>query len=275
MCKTFSLDDTINRHSVLKTCPIAGDYNNNIAIKSSKKAKKVFEEYHQLREGKLDEYSNSFPYHDPNSDETIYFSSRARALLKNEYGASTLLIGIIERESVSDELYKQAKTDSLTGLNNRREFDSQIEFLINLAKREKRHISLIMCDVDHFKQYNDLLGHYAGDECLVQIARSISDVCFRSSDVVFRYGGEEFCVILYGNDKDEAFCLAESIRKEIYTKAIPHPAHNNTPVTISIGYCSIIPDSKSTPRKLIECADMALYEAKRNGKNSSVFFKAS
>ena len=272
MCRTFSLDYTINRHSVLKTCPIAGDYNNNIAIRSSEKAKKVFDEYHQLREGKLDEYSNCFPYYDAKAGETIYFSSRARALLKDELGASTLLFGIIERESVSDELYNQVKTDSLTGLNNRREFDYQIEFLINLAKREKRHISLIMCDVDHFKQYNDLLGHYAGDECLVQIAGSISNICIRSSDIVCRYGGEEFCIILYGDDKEETYSLAESIRHEIYIAAIPHPAFNNAPVTVSIGYYSIIPDSKTTPRTLIENADAALYKAKRNGKNSCVSF---
>jgi diguanylate cyclase (GGDEF)-like protein len=272
MCETFSLDHNIIQHSVTETCPIAGDYNSNIAIRNSEKAKKVFDEYHQLRKGSINEYNNYFPYYDSNSDEIIYFSSRAKALLKDEAGNSTLLFGIIEREAISEELYKQAKIDSLTGLNNRREFNSQIDFLINLAKRENRYVSLIMCDVDHFKQYNDLLGHYAGDECLIQIARSISNVCVRTSDIACRYGGEEFCVILYGDDK-EASSLAETIRKEIYTIAIPHPAQNISQITISIGYSSILPTSKSTSRKLIECADKALYEAKRNGRNNCVQFK--
>ena len=129
-----------------------------------------------------------------------------------------------------------------------------------------------MCDVDHFKQYNDLLGHYAGDECLIQIARSISDICVRSSNIACRYGGEEFSVIMYGGDNDASF-LAESIRKAIYTLGISHPALNDLPVTLSIGYHSMLPDSESTPRKLIEYADMALYEAKRNGGNTCVQFK--
>jgi diguanylate cyclase (GGDEF)-like protein len=271
MCETFSLDQNVTQHSVQETCPIAGDYNTNIAIRNSEKAQHIFNEYHQLRNGTINEYSNRFPYYDSNSDETKYFSSRAIALLKDKFNNPTLLVGIIEREKISAELYKKVTTDGLTGLKNRREFDSQIYFLINLAKREKRLLSLIMCDVDHFKQYNDMLGHYAGDECLIKIARSISNACVRSSDIVCRYGGEEFSVIVYGDDNNVSF-LAEAIRKDVYTMDIPHPAQNNSPVTISAGYYSISPDSESSPKKLIECADMALYEAKRKGRNICVQF---
>jgi len=271
MCKTFSLDHNIIQHSVNQTCPIAGDYNTNVAIKCSEKARQIFDEYSKLRTGTIEEYNNRFPYYDSSSAETKYFSSRARALTKDEFGNSALLIGIIEYETVSEKLYEQAKTDSLTGLSNRREFDSQLDFLIKLAKREKRFVSLIMCDVDHFKQFNDLLGHYAGDECLIQIAHSISNVCERSSNLAFRYGGEEFSVIVYGDDKEAAF-LAESIRKKVYEMAIPHPAQNNSPVTLSLGYYSLEPDLQSTSRKLIEYADAALYEAKMNGRNRCVQF---
>jgi len=272
MCKTFSLDENITQHSVSQSCPIAGDYNKNIAIRSSNKAKQIFNEYFQLRKGIIDEYSNNFPYYDSESDQTLYFSSRARALVKDESGNATLLFGLIEPEIATAELYNMVRTDSLTGLFNRREFDSQIEFLMNLATREKHDISLLMCDIDHFKQYNDKLGHLAGDECLIQVARSISNMCVRSSEIACRYGGEEFTVIVYGGEKEASY-LAEAIRKEVYVMAIPHPAKENNPVTLSIGYCSIIPDSTSTPKMLIECADKALYKAKEIGRNSCFQFQ--
>jgi diguanylate cyclase (GGDEF)-like protein len=272
MCDAFALDPHLIQHSVSKTCPIAGDYNTNVAIKNSDTAKTIFDEYSQLKKGIIKEYKNRFPYYNEKSAETIYFSSRAKALLQDENGNSTLLIGIIERETVSAELYKKARTDSLTNLYNRREFDSQINFIINLAIREKRYVSLIMCDIDHFKKYNDSLGHYAGDECITQIAHSISQVCSRSSDIVCRYGGEEFAVIIYGDD-EETFSIAEKIREGVFKMKIPHPASSTPYVTISVGYYSVIPDSTSTPKQLIECADIALYKAKGNGRNLSVQYQ--
>ncbi len=272
MCNAFSLDENIIQHSVSKTCPIAGDYNTNVAIKSTDKAKKIFSEYNQLKMGNIEEYSNTFPYFSKSLDNKLYFSSRAKALLKDELGNAVILFGIIEPELISAELFIEAKTDSLTGLNNRREFDSQLTFLMNLANREQHYISLILCDVDNFKKYNDTLGHYAGDECLMNIATSILKMCSRNTDIACRYGGEEFAIIFYG-DKNEASLLAEAIRLEVHSMAIAHPAQNNEPVTISVGYTSIIPDSASNPKTLIECADKALYQAKSNGKNICVGFQ--
>lgn len=170
------------------------------------------------------------------------------------------------------ELYQQIKVDSLTGLNNRREFDYQLKFLINLAQQDQRYVSLIMCDVDHFKQYNDELGHYAGDECLIKIARSISNTCTSPSGIVCRYGGEEFSIIIYDACYETTF-LAEKIRKNVQRMTIPHPARDNTPVTLSIGYCSVLPDSTVTSKKLIEYADAALYQAKSNGRNNCVQYQ--
>ncbi|PCK07528.1 MAG: GGDEF domain-containing protein [Alteromonadaceae bacterium] len=272
MCKIFSLDASVIHHSVSETCPIAGDYNTNVAMQSLVKAKQIFNEYHQLRRGEIEEYSNSFPYFNSKSEETLYFSSRARALVKDQSGNAILLFGIIEPETISNELYKRAKTDSLTGINNRREFDFQLEFLINLALRKKTPLSLIICDIDHFKQYNDKLGHYAGDECLIQVARSISNTCVRSTDIPCRYGGEEFSIIVYG-DEMSAFNLAEAIRAEVYNMAIPHPAKDNYPVTLSVGFCTLIPDSETKPKRLIEQADAALFKAKHNGRNNCVRFQ--
>lgn len=272
MCDLFSLDHNITQHSISETSPFSGDYNNRLATGNSAKVTQVFDGHAQLRKGIIDECYNRLPYYNSVAGETSYFSSRARVLAKDALGNAQLLVGIIEPEPSSAELYKQATVDSLTGLKNRRNFDSQLNFLMNLAIREKHYISLILCDIDDFTQYNDALGHYAGDECIVKIAQSISDVCRRSSDIICRYGGETFAVITYGAAQD-AFFLAESLRERVLAMAIPHPAKDNVPVTLSIGYCSIIPDEDSTSKTLIESADAALKQAKRNGRNVCAQFK--
>ncbi|WP_394248526.1 GGDEF domain-containing protein [Vibrio profundi] len=269
MCRTFHLDPNKTQHSVSKTCPIAGDYNKFIAINNNKKAQKVFDDYRDLRLNTLNEYCNSFPYYDEHQDKVLFFSSRAKALIRDKEGRATLLFGIIEPETANELLYLKASTDSLTGLKNRREFDSQLMFLMNLAKREKRFVSLILCDIDHFKAYNDLFGHYAGDECLITIANSIASSSSRSTDVVCRYGGEEFAVISYG-DAEEVAVLAEKIRTDIEQLRIPS-SHDNDGgiVTISTGYVSLIPSESTTTKYLIEKADCGLYLAKERGRNQS------
>lgn len=269
MCQTFSLDETVIKHSVAQTCPIAGDFNKNIAIRSSEKATKIFEDYSLLRKGEIEEYNNSFPYYDAKLDQTLYFQSRANILFKDEQGNAEILFGMIEEEKFSVELYKKAKTDGLTKLYNRREFDSQLTFLLNLAVREQHYVSLLICDIDHFKLYNDNLGHYAGDECLVTIAEIIAASCERQSEVVCRYGGEEFGIIVYGNAEQTAL-LAQKIRANVFNKAIHHPAFADKPVTVSIGHCTILPNASDNAKSLIEYADRALYKAKALGRNTCV-----
>lgn len=269
MAKTFELDDSLVGHDVAKTCPIAGDFNKNIAIRSSEKAQQIFREYYELRNNRIEEYRNSFPYYDAELDETLHFTSRARVLTRDENNAPEILFGIIEPETMTAELYEKARTDGLTGLFNRREFDTQLEFMVNIANREQRRISLVLCDIDHFKNYNDMLGHFAGDECLVQIAQSISRVCERNGDFAFRYGGEEFAIISYGNDNVSE--LAESLRSEVYIRSIPHPQEGIGPVTLSVGYCSVIPgDQTVTASSLFQQADESLYRAKDLGRNQCV-----
>ncbi|QOP44970.1 diguanylate cyclase [Sulfurimonas paralvinellae] len=269
MSQTFSLDPDRIQHSVNETCPIAGDYNKYIAIKDDAAAKQIFDEYKALREGKVEEYSNTFPYYNPDSQETLYYSSRAKILLKDTEEKAALLFGLIEPKIVSKELLKIAKTDFLTDLNNRREFDTQLKFLFNLALREKHPLSLIMCDIDNFKAYNDSLGHYAGDECLRQVAKAIKNSCSRLSDIPCRYGGEEFAVIVYA-DKEEALQLGQNIVTNIQTLALPHPVSNTPVVTISVGVATLNITSNSTIQELIENADKALYQAKGKKKNICV-----
>ncbi|MDG3085622.1 GGDEF domain-containing protein [Vibrio hannami] len=268
MCDTFHLDSSLPSHSVSQTCPIAGDYNKYIAISSSDKAKQIFNEYRELRNNDIYEYDNRFPYYDADKDKVCYFTSRAKALVRDKNGKATLLLGVIEPETISEELYKLASIDSLTGLKNRRTFDSQLLFLMNLARREHRYISLIFCDIDHFKKYNDSLGHYAGDECLKKVAQALSDSCTRETDIVCRYGGEEFAFIIYGENPD-TFAFAEKVRTNVRDLAIPHPDPEIDIVTISAGYFSVIPDETTTPKSLIEKADCGLYVAKHNGRNKT------
>jgi diguanylate cyclase (GGDEF)-like protein len=269
MCDTFHLNQAISAHSVSKTCPVAGDYNKYIAIKNTAKAQKVFSDFKALRNNHLSEYLNRFPYYDEVKDIVLYFTSRARALERNKAGQATVLFGVIEPETVSESLYKQASRDGLTGLKNRREFDNQLQFIINLAKRDRRYISLIMCDIDHFKRYDDSLGHYAGDECLKMIARALEQACHRETDIVCRYGGEEFAVLIYGEEQSIP-ALAERIRVGVSELAIPHPANDIDIVTISAGYISLIPDEHTDPKFLIEKADCGLYQAKDLGRNQIV-----
>jgi diguanylate cyclase (GGDEF)-like protein len=261
MRKTFALDDSLLAHSVVKTCPIAGDYNQNIAIRSTELAKQIFSEYSDLRNGKIAEYCNRFPYYDQRVDEVFYYSSRAKALVRDDNNNAVLLLGIIEPEFVSSELYLQAKTDGLTGLLNRREFDSQLEFLLQLASRNHFTVSMIMCDIDYFKEYNDALGHYAGDDCLKQVSATIKKVCSRSIDQVFRYGGEEFAVLIM-DDKEHMPNLVDEIFKEIDALKLHHPDSLFESVTISAGYATIQPSFNTSGKELIEMADKALYKAK-------------
>ena len=264
MCREFRLDNSSVKHSISKNCPIAGDANRFVAVGNDEKAKIIRKEFKRLCDGEVQEYHNGFPYFDEQNETTRFYSSRARLVIKNEQGKAGVLFGIIEAEKASDELYQLVKSDYLTGLNSRREFDFQINFLLDLAKRERRPISLLMCDIDFFKEFNDVKGHYAGDECLVAIAQAIRNVCARSTEVACRYGGEEFAVIVYG-DKDPALYVAQSIRERVLELSIAHP--NGASVSVSVGLYSVLPDANTTSRELVERADAALYESKRNGRN--------
>jgi diguanylate cyclase (GGDEF)-like protein len=133
----------------------------------------------------------------------------------------------------------------------------------------QRPLSLLVCDVDHFKLYNDSQGHQAGDECLKAVAKAINQ-CFRSGDLVARYGGEEFAMVLPQTDRTGAVQVAERVRSAVAAAALPHPASLvSQQVTISIGVATQIPSPSGPPdpKVLIEEADKHLYLAKKRGRN--------
>jgi len=168
--------------------------------------------------------------------------------------------------AANKQLERLARTDALTGLYNRRYFMEQLNFEIRRGQRTPHEFAVIMMDMDQFKHYNDTNGHTAGDELLQRIA-ALFEINLRATDVVGRYGGEEFIVLLLDTRPNEGFATAEKLRSVV--EAQPMPFEENQPsgkVTVSVGI-SFYPQDSKDGRQLIELADQALYESKRRGRN--------
>ena len=173
---------------------------------------------------------------------------------------------------LNHKLSKLATSDSLTNIANRRYFDEILAKEWQRGKREKAPLSLILCDIDCFKLYNDYFGHQAGDVCLQQVAIAISETVNRSGDLVARYGGEEFAVILPQTKTEEALLVAEKIRQQIKKLNIFHPdSLVGNRVSLSLGVSSIVPSYDYTKKQLLQTADKALYEAKNRGRDRVIF----
>ena len=174
-------------------------------------------------------------------------------------------------QAANQELARLASSDSLTQLANRRRFDEYLAKEWRRLEREKAPLSLIICDVDFFKIYNDTYGHQAGDFCLQEVAIAIRQAVRRPADLVARYGGEEFAIILPRTPIDGAFHVAETIRQNVIGLKLSHSGSAISQyVTISIGITSTVPHHRGWPAKLIEAADKALYQAKQAGRNCAI-----
>ena len=173
-----------------------------------------------------------------------------------------------EIKTANTELQKLAVRDPLTGVFNRRYFQQQLSLEWRRLTRNPSPLSLIMCDVDHFKIYNDTYGHQQGDECLCQVARAIASCTRRATDVVCRYGGEEFVVILPHTHLEGAVKVAESINVQVKELNLEHAnSPTNSMVTISLGVACTTTSRNSNAQCLIKNADRALYTAKSKGRN--------
>ena len=198
--------------------------------------------------------------------EVIRIGAIMLALIVFVLGTTLFLAREIDRRAeAEDRLEELATTDALTGLKNRRKFDSEIDIEWRRAARNKTPVAMLMIDADHFKAYNDTFGHQAGDQVLVGIAICISDSVRRAGDCPARYGGEEFAVLLPGLSAVEAFKIAESIRLKVLQWS-----DNPEVTTVSAGVASMTPVASMDWSDLIEAADKALYAAKNNGRNQSV-----
>lgn len=159
-------------------------------------------------------------------------------------------------------------TDELTGIPNRRRLNQFLEAELPRAQRAQAPLSVILLDIDHFKRYNDSLGHIAGDACLVEVVDALSAQVRHPGDLLARYGGEEFCVVLGGQDGAQAMVAAERLRACVESLRLPHPDSSVGPhVTISLGVAVLEAGRRSSPTALLLRADRALFEAKQGGRN--------
>ncbi|WP_293191148.1 MULTISPECIES: diguanylate cyclase [unclassified Microcoleus] len=171
-------------------------------------------------------------------------------------------------ETVNRALQYLATYDSLTEVRNRRFFNDYMDAEWRRLAREEAPLSLIMCDIDYFKLYNDTYGHQPGDECLRQVAQVLQCSVKRSADLVARYGGEEFAVVLPNTDIEGAACVAERIAQQVRDLQIPHAQSGVSEyVTLSLGVACCIPAPMSQPATLIAIADESLYRAKAAGRD--------
>lgn len=181
-----------------------------------------------------------------------------------------ILVNIISISIGNSHMFQEIKTlsltDGMTGLHNYRYFEDRLKEELNRAKRHKKSISLMILDIDHFKNYNDTLGHQAGDEILRTLGKILKNT-IRDEDIVARYGGEEFCIILPGIEKQGIPILGERVRKKVESeKFFKEEVQPGGKLTISIGTATF-PEDASNFSKLVEKADKALYQAKNEGRN--------
>ena len=182
---------------------------------------------------------------------------------------------ITERKQAEEELARLNKElvslsfgDSLTGISNRRMFDQTLAKEWRRGQRSQQPLSLIMLDIDYFKQYNDQHGHQKGDDCLKTVSKVLSTISRRSSDLIARYGGDELVILLPETPADEACLLAQECLRIVSELKIPHGLSIASDVlTTSVGVSTFIPSDDSNPSVLVEAADRLLYQAKENGRN--------
>jgi len=203
-------------------------------------------------------------------------------VVRNEAGEVESLVGfmfdISERKKTEEKLLTLQKElealsfkDGLTGVANRRMFDSIMEVEWANARRNNQPLSLIMLDIDYFKQYNDHYGHVQGDQCLKRMGQVLTSAATRSRDFVARFGGEEFVLVLPETDEESAAKIAERCRNLLFKEQIPHEKSLVSQIlSVSLGVGTIVPAHTDESIAFIEKVDKRLYRAKQNGRNCIV-----
>ena len=192
--------------------------------------------------------------------------------LARAFNAMAAQLSQRERELVAtnDRLTVIASIDMLSGLANRRGFQSRLDFEWMKAQQYNSELSLLMIDVDHFKLYNDTYGHPEGDACLTRLGEALAGIAADTMGFAGRYGGEEFCLLLPNTDSQKALAIGETVRAAVQSLGIPHGTSSHKTVTVSVGLATTLPSDMQRPGDLIEAADAALYAAKHRGRNTVV-----
>ncbi len=197
----------------------------------------------------------------------IVFAAKVRAMSRIAQMRDKLLETTHQLDQVNRELMRLSAMDGLTGLANRRHFDAMLRSEWERGERCRHPVSLLMCDVDFFKPYNDNYGHLRGDECLRRISSALQFAIRRPCELAARYGGEEFALLLPETSAPQAMEIAETVRSNVERLAIEHGHAPKGIVSISIGVATRVPNSQLSPERLIALADKALYLAKKSGRD--------
>jgi diguanylate cyclase (GGDEF)-like protein len=192
--------------------------------------------------------------------------------LARAFNAMAAQLSQREREMLAsnDRLTVMASIDMLSGLANRRGFQSRLDFEWIKAQQYNGELSLLMIDVDHFKLYNDTYGHPEGDACLTKLGETLAGIAADHMGFAARYGGEEFCLLLPNTGAQRAMEVGETVRATIRGLEMPHATSTHNAVTVSVGVACTLPGDTQRPGDLIEAADAALYAAKHRGRNTVV-----
>lgn len=224
----------------------------------------------ERRGGRSEPIECTLESHDPTADNRQVELHACCILYDDTEGVQMAIQDVTEHKILTEKLRTLSQKDGLTGVWNRRSFDEQIDIEIRRHIRSEKPLSLIMIDLDQFKKFNDNYGHHEGDSCLKGAADAMKKVCSRPADMVSRYGGEEFVILLPETDGPGAKHIAAKLVEEVYALGIRHD-HNrgHGVVTISCGVTSQIPERDAKPAHFIEAADGALYFTKQNGGNGA------
>lgn len=192
--------------------------------------------------------------------------------LARAFNAMAARLSQRERELVAtnDRLTVMASIDMLSGLANRRGFQSRLDFEWLKAQQNNTELALLMIDVDHFKLYNDTYGHPEGDACLTRLGEALAGIAAGTMGFAGRYGGEEFCLLLPNTGAVKALEVGEIVRAAIQDLGLPHATSSHQTVTVSVGVAATLANAAQSPHEMIEAADAALYAAKHRGRNTVV-----
>lgn len=204
----------------------------------------------------------------------VVLEAKLRAMLRLKAMQRRLMELTAQLRRTNAQLQDLSERDSLTGLANRRMFDRRLDDEIAEARRSGQPLTVMLCDVDRFRQYNDSLGLVQGDECLRNVGHLLATVCQRTRDFVARYGSEEFALILPATPKSGAMTYARALQRMLQQLAIPHPASDLAEhVTISGGITTCVPDADTHAEAMVVRADQALFAAKHQGRNRFFSFE--
>lgn len=206
-------------------------------------------------------------------DENACWDAGAVDFLTKPINANTLKHRVkahLTLKHQSDLLRSLAYMDGLTGISSRRHFDQYMEAQVAQAFRKQTPLSVLLLDIDYFKQYNDRFGHLAGDDCLRHVAKVIKSCTLRPTDLCARYGGEEFVMVLPDTDQNGLTHIAQRLKQTLEDSAVSHPCSPTELLTVSAGGATYLPTkTMCSAEQLLILADTLLYQAKAQGRNQS------